>query len=120
MPFLTLGGSSALSITRIAGADGPKFAVINASSSGTTEIIALVSGKSLVILAYTIIAAGDVTCEFRSGTTTVLIDNLDITTNSGAAPSSIFGLQKTASGESLTLNLSAAIAVGGSVTYAEV
>lgn len=104
----------------ISGATGPKFAVINASASGNTELVAAVAGKKIRVYAVTYIADGDVIVEFRTGTTTPIWDNQDITTNSGASPAFTLGIFETVAGDALNINLDGNIAVGGGLTYGEV
>jgi hypothetical protein len=102
----------------------PKFAIIQESSSGTNAVVAAVTSKKIRVLAYNMIAAGSVNAKFQSdgaGTPTDLTGLKYMVVNSGiCAPFNPAGWFETASGLSLDLNLSAAIAVGGELVYVEV
>lgn len=100
----------------------PVFARINASSSGDNTLVSAVTGKKIRVLAVCMIAAGDVTSTFESGTTSgEVFGPLDLTTNSGfTLPFNPVGWFETASGELLNLILDAAINVGGGLVYVEV
>lgn len=99
------------------------FASISTSASGDTTIIAAQPGRKIRVLNYTVIAAGDVSIRWKSGSTNIT-GAMALATNGGAAPSGAaqspsghIGLFETAVGEALVLNLSAAIAVGGHLAY---
>jgi len=101
-----------------------KFSAVSASSSGDNTIVAASTGQKIVLLSYVVIAAGDVSIRWKSGASTNLSGAMALATNGGAAPSAgplapagVVGLLETASGEALVLNLSAAVAVGGHITY---
>jgi hypothetical protein len=100
----------------------PKFAKISLSATG--DPVAAVTGKKIRVLAYNLMGNGAVNAKFVSG---------------GGAPSDLTGLKyiaaagqgicapfnpvgwfETVSGEKLTLNLSASVAVGGELVYVEV
>lgn len=102
---------------RVGGTDlTPKFAVISASASGDTPIVAAVTGKKIRVLSYMVSKSDAVNMKFRSGTTDItgLLYN-------GAAPSfSPVGHFETAAGAALNINLSGAVAVGGHLVYVEV
>lgn len=100
-----------------------KYAVINASSSGSNTIVAAVTNKRIRVLSYVMIAAGDVTATWRSASTAIS-GGMALATNGGAAPAAgqstaagLVGQFQTEPGEALNLNLSAAIAVGGHLVY---
>lgn len=100
-----------------------KYAVINASASGSNTVVAAVTGKRIRVLSYVMIAAGDVTVTWRSASTAIS-GPMALATNGGAAPGSgqmapvgLFGQFQTEAGEALNMNLSAAVAVGGHLTY---
>lgn len=98
----------------------PKFAVISASSSGNTSVVALVSSKKIRVLAYAFQCNAAVNVKFQSNTTdkTGLFYNA---ANTGAlAGFNPVGWFETAAGEALNINLSGAVAVGGHITYIEV
>lgn len=99
------------------------FATISTSASGDTTLVAAQPGRKIRVVSYTVIAAGDVSVKFKSGSTDIT-GAMPLTTNGGAAPSGsglapsgFAGLFETASGEALVINLSAAVAVGGHLTY---
>lgn len=98
----------------------PKRAVIATAASGDTTLVPAVPGKSLRVTDYTAVAAGTVSVKFKSAATDIsgampLVANAQLQSVDAAA-----GVLQTAQGEALVLNLSAAIAVGGHLTYVEV
>lgn len=98
----------------------PKFAVITASASGATAVVASVASKKIRVISYVVVANAAVNIKFQSNSTdkTGLLYLAGNGGVSGAyAPTGHF---ETASGEALNINLSAAVAVGGHVTYVEV
>lgn len=98
----------------------PKYAPIAVSSSGDQTIVAAVTGKRLLVLAYNYMANGTVNVKWRSNTTDLTGLGYLIANTGKVAPFSQVGWFKTAVGEALNLNLSASVAVGGEVVYAEV
>lgn len=101
-----------------------KYAAVSISASGDNTIVAAVPGQKIVLLSYAIIAAGAVSVTWKSGASTSLSGAMPLAANGGAAPSAgplapgaIVGLMETAAGEALVINLSAAVAVGGHITY---
>jgi hypothetical protein len=97
-----------------------KFAPIVASASGNTAVVAAVTGKRIRVLSYSLIAAGTASVKFQSATTDItgtypLVANTGLSDNGGEA-----GVFQTGVAETLHINLSAAVAVGGRVTYIEV
>lgn len=103
----------------------PKFAKIAASASGNNTLVALVASKKLRVLAYNLSGAGDVDAKFQSGASGTDLTGLKYlrSTAGGAhivAPFNPLGWFETAAGVLLNLNLSAAVAVGGELTYVEV
>ncbi len=100
-----------------------KYAVVNASASGLNTVVAAVANKRIRVLSYVFIAAGDVTVTWQSASTAIS-GPMALAANGGAAPSAgqsvpagLIGQFETNQGEALTMNLSAAIAVGGHLTY---
>jgi hypothetical protein len=98
----------------------PKFAVISASASGNTPVVAAVSGKKIRVLRWSVSANGAVNVKFQRGTTDVtglyyLAQYASI--GGGYCPVGHF---ETAVTEALNINLSANVAVGGVCTYIEV
>jgi hypothetical protein len=51
--------------------DSVKYAPINATTSGDTQIVAGVSGKRIRVIAYAVIASATVSIKFRSGTSDI-------------------------------------------------
>lgn len=100
----------------------PKFAPITASASGPTTVIAAVASKKLRILRWSLSANGAVNVNWQSHTTTGTATGLHYMTQFASAGGSYcpVGIFDTAVGEALDLNLSAAVAVGGELTYVEV
>ena len=100
----------------------PKFAAIAASTSGNNTLIAAVTSKKIRVLAVAFMADGAVNAKFQSGAGDTDLSGLFyMVANTGAAlPYNPAGWFETASNTLLNLNLSAAIAVGGCITYIEV
>lgn len=99
----------------------PKFAVIAASSSGDNTLVSGVGSKKIRVLNYVLMSNGTVNAKFQSSTGGDITGLLYLIANTGAssgyAPTGHF---ETVAGEDLQLNLSAAIAVGGHLSYIEV
>jgi hypothetical protein len=100
----------------------PKFATIAASSSGNNTIVAAVTSKKIRVLAAVFMSNGTVNAKFQSGAGGTDLSGLFyMVANTGAAlPYNPAGWFETGSNTLLNLNLSAAIAVGGCITYIEV
>jgi hypothetical protein len=99
-----------------------KRAVISASASGSNQIVAAVSGKKIVVLGYTIVAAGAVTAQWKSGSTNIS-GAMSLAANGGAAVPTVdneIGCMETAADAALNLNLGGAVSVAGHLTYIEV
>lgn len=92
-----------------------KYAAISTSASGDTTVVAAVTGKRIKVVDYVLTRASAVNMKWRSGMTDItgLLYN-------GAAPGfNPVGHFRTAVGELLAINLSAAVGVGGHITYVE-
>lgn len=100
----------------------PKFAAIDAASSGDNTIVAAVTGKKIRVVSAFLVAAGDVNTRFESGASgSALTGQMNLTTNSGfVLPFNPVGWFETASSAILNLELSGATSVDGSITYIEV
>lgn len=98
-----------------------KFAKIDASSSGNNTIVSASSGNRLRVLRWGLTANGDVGVKWRSGSSTDLTGVRPLTqyASAGGAYTPV-GIFETAKNEAFVLNLSAAVAVGGELTYVEV
>jgi hypothetical protein len=102
-------------------AQSPLFAVISSSSSGDNQLVAAAGvGLKIKVLQYTIVAVGAVNATFRSAAT-AKTGAFPLVANSGIAspyvPPNAGHLFETAANEALNLNLSAAVAVTGHITY---
>jgi len=99
----------------------PKFATIAASSSGDNAIVSAVASKKIRVLAVQMISNGTVNAKWQSATAGDKTGLAYLVANAGyVLPFCPVGWFETASNEDLQLNLSAAIAVGGSIVYVEV
>jgi len=101
----------------------PKYAVVSAAASGNNTLVAGVSGKKIRVVAYNLISAGVVNAKFQSGASGTDLTGLKYMPAAGngiCAPFSPIGWFETAAAALLNLNLSAAVAVGGEITYVEV
>lgn len=103
-------------------ASQPKFAVIDAASSGDNTIVAAVTDKKIRVLAIFLVAAGTTTVRFESGASgTALTGQMSLVAQTGfSLPYCPVGYFETAAGSLLNLELSAGVSVDGSVTYCEV
>lgn len=100
----------------------PKFAKVTASSSGATQVVAAVSSKKIRVLSISIVCNGAVNVKFQSHVTPTDISGLHYFAANGGMvmPYNKVGWFETVAGEALDINLSGAVAVGGTVTYVEV
>ncbi|ANS05114.1 glycoprotein repeat domain-containing protein [uncultured Mediterranean phage] len=101
----------------------PKFAKIDAASSGDNTLVGLVSGKKIRVLSLFMISAGTVTARLESTDSdgTLLTGQMNLVVNSGfTLPFNPVGWFETAAGELLNLELSAAVSVDGCLVYVEV
>ena len=103
-------------------ATGPvKHKVVNVSSAASNAIVALVTGKKIRILSYTLVPAADVTGTWEDGDGNDLIGPMALGIKGGvAAPEVQAGHQETPASKALHLLLGSAVQVGGSLTYQEV
>ncbi len=100
----------------------PKSVAIAASATGSNTIIAAVSGKKIRVLACAMISSGVVNAKFRDGAAGSDKTGLFyLVANTGLVlPFNPSGWFETTANTLLSLDLSAAIAVGGVLTYIEV
>ena len=100
----------------------PKFATITASASGATQIVAAVGGKRIRVLRMSLMANGTVNVKWQSHVTPTDLTGLYyLVANTGWVEGYCpVGVFQTVSGEALDINLSANVAVGGSLVYVEV
>jgi hypothetical protein len=93
-------------------------AVIDTAASGDTEVVAAQDGKKIVVHAYAFVCADAVSVRWKSGSTSKsgllpCVANSGISVPGGASTRCF----ATAIGAALNINLSAAVAVGGHLTY---
>lgn len=100
----------------------PKFAIIDAATSGDNTLVAAVTSKKLRVLALFLVAAGAVNVRLESGAGgTALTGQMNLVANTGfVLPYNPVGWCETAVTTLLNLELSAAISVDGSLVYVEV
>ncbi len=100
----------------------PKFVAIAASSSGNNTVLAAVTSKKIRVLALSLVSSGTVNAKWQSGASGTDKTGLAyLVANTGyVLPFNPAGWFETASNTLLNLNLSAAVAVGGCLTYIEV
>ena len=93
----------------------------DANTSPNSTVLAAVVGKKILVLGCVLIAAGAVNIRFEDGAGgTALTGVVNLTTNSGfTLPFSEIGWFKTTANTLLNLELSGAVAVAGTLTYAE-
>lgn len=116
--------ASLLLIASVAQADNiygkPEInAIIDHATSGNNTIVAAVTGKSICVLAYTLVTADAVTVRFESGAGgTALTGQMSFAANGGVsvahAPDCHFA---TAKGALLNLELGSAVSVDGHLKY---
>jgi autotransporter translocation and assembly factor TamB len=99
----------------------PKYAKIAISASGT--VIAAVASKKIRVLAFTITSNGAVNAKFQTSTGPADLSGLIYMPAAGNGICCNFnpvGWFETGVGDALNINLSAGIAIGGTITYVEV
>ena len=108
---------------RVAQVDGtPKYATVVASASGATTVVAAVTGKKIRVLALEVLANAAVNVKWQSATAPTDKTGLAYLAPNGGyvLPFNPVGWFETIAGEALSINLSGAVAVGGSLVYVEV
>jgi hypothetical protein len=100
----------------------PKFASISASTNGDNTLVAAVGGKKIRVLSLALVSAGTVSARLQTAAAgAYLTGALPLVANSGfVLPFSPTGWAETVAGDLLNLELSAGVAVGGLLCYAEV
>lgn len=100
----------------------PKFAVIDAATSGDNTLVAAVASKKIRVLALFAVATGAVNVRFESGAGgTALTGQMNLVANTGfVLPFNPAGWFETAVNTLLNMELSAAVSVDGSLVYIEV
>jgi hypothetical protein len=102
--------------------DGPiKYASVAVAASGDNTLVTAVDQKKIRLLSATLVAAGTVAVQFKSGAATDLSGAMTLVANNilPLAPCT-WGHLETAEGEDLVLELSAAIGVNGLISYLEI
>lgn len=98
-----------------------KFAAIDVATTGDNTIVAAVPAKKILVVSYDLVVASDVTLRWKSGAATNKSGPKPFAARGGQVKQfAPLGHVETALGEALVLNLSAAVAVGGELTYVEV
>ena len=96
----------------------PQFAAINASSSGTNTVVTGTAGKRIRVVGWSLVSTGTVNVKWQDSTPTDLTGTRPMVANATAGRAYCpVGVMQTAVGKDLVLNLSAAVAVGGELTY---
>lgn len=100
----------------------PKFAIIDAATSGDNTLVAAVASKKIRVLSLYLVAAGSVNVRFESGAGgTALSGQMNLVVNTGfVLPFNPLGWFETASNTLLNLELSGAVSVDGGLVYVEV
>lgn len=100
----------------------PKFAIIDAATSGDNTLVSAVASKKIRVLSLFLVSAGTVNARFESGAGgTALTGQMNLIANTGfVLPENRYGWFETASNTLLNLELSAAVSVDGCITYIEV
>jgi hypothetical protein len=125
VPMPTIGANTGGSLTSIvqAGASAP----INISSATTTQLVAAVSGKTIYVTAWDVIAAGNgnITLEYGAGSncgtgTTALTGNYSLAAQFGIAKGNGLGpVLVVPASNALCALTSAAVQMSGSVSYTQ-
>lgn len=96
----------------------PAYAPIETAAMGNNLLVAAAPGRSILVLGYTLVAANAVAVRFVSGAAMNLTGPMELAANgvieAGSMPT---GHLRSAPGQALSLNLSAAVAVAGHMTY---
>jgi hypothetical protein len=100
----------------------PKFAVVDAASSGDNTLVSAVAAKKIRVHSVFMVAAGAVNVRFEDGAGgTALTGQMNLATNGGfVLPFNPVGWFETTANTLLNLELSAAVSVDGSLQYTEV
>jgi hypothetical protein len=95
------------------------YSTVVASASGVTTVVAAVAGKIIRVVAMQLTASAAVNVKWQSHVTPTDITGLAYLAANGGyvLPDNADGWFQSLLGEALDINLSGAIAVGGSVTY---
>lgn len=98
----------------------PQFAAINASASGVTHLVSAVASKKVLVLKFSIVAAGAVNATFQSSGGSALTGPLPLGANGGIGGAYCpIGHFQSLSGEGLDINLGGATQVSGYLVYVQ-
>ena len=97
-----------------------KTAIIAEASQNANEVVAAITGYLILVLSINYSVAGTVNVKWQSGSTDLTGLDYCVVNNRFAADFHPAGHFATASGEALNAHLSAAVAIGGFLTYVEV
>lgn len=93
------------------------FSPVAVSSSGDNTIVAKQAGQRIRVVSIFLSAANSVSVTFKSSAAGAITGAMPMIAGTPLAGSFPGGILQTAVGEDLVLNLSAGVAVGGSITY---
>ena len=99
--------------------DNVKFALLDATGSGSTQFVAGVAGYKIRVLGLVVVAltANTVKLETETGPTAITSANAAGATGGGTMPYSSAGWCETLSGDDLDVDQSAAVATGYTLIY---
>lgn len=109
-------------VAALAGVSAVKRAVINKADATSSAIVAAVANKRIIVLDYTLIAAGTVNVTWQTkpaGAAVALSGAMPMVANAGIATTNEHGLIETAVGDALHMLLSAPVQVSGHLSYVE-
>lgn len=85
-----------------------------ATTGGNSTVVSAVTGRSIVVDSYIVVASGSSSIKFLSGSTNIT-GTMQIAGSGGISASADSGMIKTSSGEALVLNSTSAVA--GHISY---
>jgi hypothetical protein len=97
-----------------------KHAEIDSAGGETLEVVAAVTGKQILVLAWDLFTSAAAVLVWKSASTTLDGKGKSLAANTGFAASSLAGVLKTALSEALNLTITGTANIGGTVTYVEV
>lgn len=118
----TAGGASEANSVFVAGTlTNPTRVAVAVSASGSSQLVAAVAGKRILVLGGLLVADAAVTIKFVSGATDIT-GTMALSANGGLglSPSPLGHLRGVNVNEALNINLSSAVNVGGWLTYVTV
>lgn len=96
----------------------PLYAAISANTSGDTTVISAVPGKAIRVMLMAYVCHAAVVLTWKSGTSGAITGPESYADHGGLqSPYCEYGVMQTGVGESLVINLSDAVSVGGKLTY---